>query len=178
MDAILSGQPYTIRPLIRNDRKHLENGLRELSPKSRIRRFHSERDRFTERELDYLVSCDGVNHLAWVAGIDDGLPQARGIGVARIVRDPTEPESGEVAVTVADDWQGCGVGSALLMHLALQSRAIGIHRWVATILPDNEHALRLVSKFGAVVSRRWEDGGLTLLLDLTYTQASQSCSQP
>ena len=38
--------------------------------------------------------------------------------MARYVRLPESPEVAEVAVAVADDWQGRGLGAALLEQLA------------------------------------------------------------
>jgi GNAT superfamily N-acetyltransferase len=50
------------------------------------------------------------------------------VGVARYVRSASEPDAGEAAVAVVDDWQGRGVGRALLNRLAnraLRAAAVG-----------------------------------------------------
>jgi GNAT superfamily N-acetyltransferase len=51
-----------------------------------------------------------------------------GVGVARYVRAGADPEVAEVAVTVVDDWQGRGLGRALLERLAARARREGVRR--------------------------------------------------
>ena len=62
-------------------------------------------------ELDYLVDVDHLAHEAVIA-IDDSGGEAR--GVARCSRSNDDAEVAGVAVTVADDRQGRGLGRALL----------------------------------------------------------------
>jgi GNAT superfamily N-acetyltransferase len=62
-------------------------------------------------ELDYLVDVDHFAHEAIIA-IDDSSGEAR--GVARCSRSNDDAEVAEVAVIVADDRQGRGLGRALL----------------------------------------------------------------
>ncbi len=59
------------------------------------------------------------------------------VGVARYVRDPDEPKQAEVAVTVQDEWQGRGVGTALLSMLARRARDNGVERFTGVCLAGN-----------------------------------------
>ena len=68
-----------------------------------------------------------------------------GVGVARYVRSAAEPDKAEFAVAVADDWQGRGVGGALLARLSDRAREEGVRRFTAVILsrqPANAGAAR------------------------------------
>ena len=53
-----------------------------------------------------------------------------GIGVARYVRDAHNPSLAEVAVVVADAWQGRRVGTALLGRLSDRAYSAGVERLV------------------------------------------------
>ena len=71
------------------------------------------------------------------------------------------PEAAEVAFTVADGWQGRGVGSFLLDALAERARENGITVFTAEMLASN-HAMRaLFEHLGDV---RWADTGDAVLL--------------
>jgi GNAT superfamily N-acetyltransferase len=109
--VLRDGVRVTLRPVAPDDRQRLVESFAGLSEESRYRRFFAAKTGLTESELDYLVDVDHCDHEAIVA-IDrsnDAL-----LGVARYVRWPDDPEVAEVAVTVADDWQGRGLGRALL----------------------------------------------------------------
>jgi hypothetical protein len=72
------------------------------------------------------------------------------VGVARFVRSPDVEAEAEPAIVVVDDWQGRGVGTALLKALTLRAREEGIERYSALVLAENEEILRLLSHVGEV----------------------------
>jgi hypothetical protein len=53
------------------------------------------------------------------------------------------------AVTVADRWQGRGLGSALLGLLSERARTVGVLRFTVDMLADNAAVLALVRNAGA-----------------------------
>jgi RimJ/RimL family protein N-acetyltransferase len=138
-----SGAQLLARPLEPGDRALLAGFMERLGEDSRYQRFLAHRDSFTERELDYLTELDHHDHEAIVA-IDPATSEA--VGVARYIR--TGPRIAEIAVTVADDWQGRGVGARLLRLLARRARREGVHTFVGLTLAGNDPALRLLSGLG------------------------------
>jgi hypothetical protein len=74
----------------------------------------------------------------------------------------------EVAVTVADDWHGRGVATALLEQLIGRAREEGIERFLALILEDNEAAVQLFQQLsvGDPKPKRSASGHLELVIEL------------
>jgi protein lysine acetyltransferase len=82
------------------------------------------------------------------------------------VRDAIDPEQAEVAVVVADDWHGRGVGTAMLARLARSARANGIERLSARMLVGNDAARRLLAGVGDVIDECRLPGAIELTLRL------------
>jgi RimJ/RimL family protein N-acetyltransferase len=161
-----NGTQILIRPIRPDDKRLLEDGLRRLSPRSVQRRFLAPKPSFTRAELRYLTEVDGKNHVALVAEYP-AAPARMLIGVARYIRLPDDPETAEVAITVADYWQGRGVGSLLAEQLAARARGAGIRRFSATMGSDNVPAHRLMRKLTRLLDRRHTGAGADeLVLEL------------
>jgi GNAT superfamily N-acetyltransferase len=143
--------PVTIRPIRPEDREELRSGFRKLSPLSRYQRFFTDIHELSEEQLDYLTLVDGVNHVALVASVPTAdLSLEKGLGVARFVRLPDEPDVAEVAITVVDEAQHKGIGTALLHALTIAARKAGIHRFRMQVLSINDSMIGLLLHNGAV----------------------------
>jgi RimJ/RimL family protein N-acetyltransferase len=150
-----NGARVFIRPIAPGDKDKLARGLRQLSEESIRKRFLAAKPRFTGAELRYLTEVDGVNHIALVAVLEDDPDQL--VAVARCVRLPDRPATAEMAIVVGDPWQNQGLGRALATALADAAVAVGIRRFAATVLGDNEAARRLMRTF----ARRLEEGAVS-----------------
>jgi RimJ/RimL family protein N-acetyltransferase len=159
----LADERIEIRPIRPDDRKALADGLRRLSAESRYRRFFSPLDKLSEQQLTYLTDVDHHDHEALVA-VEAGTEQ--GIGVARFVRTKGDPEVAEVAVAVADDWQGQGIGSELLHRLTERARAEGIKRFSGSILEENRAMRELMAELGDVRVTGRAAGAIEVEVDL------------
>lgn len=153
----------TIRPIRPEDRSALADGLRRLSPESRYRRFFSPLDKLSEAQLTYLTEVDHHDHEALVA-VEAGTGE--GVGVARFVRSEADREVAEVAVAVADDWQGQGIGSALLHRLTERARQEGVSRFSGTILEENRAMRELMAELGDVRVTDRAAGAIEVEVDL------------
>jgi protein lysine acetyltransferase len=166
IERLPDGAPVLIRPIRPNDKGMLADGLRRLSPESAQRRFLTPKRSFSRAELRHLTEVDGRDHVALVAE-SPSESERRLIAVARFVRLHDDPESADVAFTVADDWQGRGLGSLLGEHIAHAARNRDIRRFTATILSDNLPAHRLMKKLTDNLERQHVGGGVDeLVLDL------------
>ena len=152
---LCDGRAVDVRPLERCDRGLLAAAIRRLSDDSRYLRFASSKSEMTKRELDRLVEVDHHNHEALLA--IDPLT-GRGVAVARYVQVPGEPGVVELAATVADDWQGIGLGSALLAGLTRRARDEGHSAFRAYVLAVNGRAIAMLGRAG--FSRRPGTGTL------------------
>ncbi len=160
------GALILIRPIRADDKRMLEDGLRQLSDESVHRRFLSPKRSFSRTELRYLTEVDGRDHVALVAEYP-GHPVRRLIAVGRFVRLHDDPEVADVAIVVADDWQRRGVGTTLSEQLAADARRLGIRRFTATMASDNVPAHRLMAKLTKQLEHRHAGSGVDeLLLEL------------
>jgi len=139
------GSEVTLRPLTPDDRERIRRAFDRLSPESRYRRFFVSLRELSDGLLDLLTDVDHDSHEALV-GLE---PQSEEIvGVARYVRMLEEPERAEASVAVVDDWQGRGLGRALLERLVTRARDMGVSRFVAFTQADNRRAVEVLSDLG------------------------------
>jgi RimJ/RimL family protein N-acetyltransferase len=149
--VLRDGSTVLIRQVRGTDAPLLADGFARLSARSRQMRFLSNKKRLSEAELRYYTEVDHHDHEALGAlSPADG----RGVGIARYIRDADDPRAAEIAVTVADDWQGRGLGAELLAQLSDRAREAGICRFIATVSADNMAMTALLSKMGAELADR------------------------
>jgi GNAT superfamily N-acetyltransferase len=139
------GSRVDVRPVRPDDRELLREGFARLSPESRYRRFLVPVNRLSDEWLTYLTEVDHHDHEA-IAALDPKT--GRGVGVARFVRAKERPDAAEAAVTVADEWQGRGLGTLLLELLAARARDEGIRVFTALVLAGNDDMLDLLRRLG------------------------------
>jgi GNAT superfamily N-acetyltransferase len=73
----------------------------------------------------------------------------------------------EVAFAVIDQYQGQGLGGALMHHLAAIARRAGLKELVAEVLPDNIPMLKVFEKSGLPVSIKREPQVVHVSLQLS-----------
>jgi GNAT superfamily N-acetyltransferase len=157
MDAIM------VRPLRHGERKPVLDVFAGLSERSRRLRFLGMKPRLPEHDLAYLVDVGCCGREA-VAAIEQET--GRSLGIARFVRDAGAPEA-EIAFEVIDDWQGRGLGGRLLEELKTLALEQGILRFRALIAHGNQPAFSLVHGLGELLSRRYADGGVELVVRIS-----------
>jgi RimJ/RimL family protein N-acetyltransferase len=148
--TLRNGASVVVRPILPGDKQRMLDAFARLSEASRYQRFGTALQRLTDEQLRYLTEIDYDNHMAWVA-IDTEAEGEPGLGVARYVRLPDEPEVAEAAVTVVDSYQGLGLGSILLGVLGLSAVAHGIRAFRAYVLADNQAIQEVFSGLGATM---------------------------
>jgi RimJ/RimL family protein N-acetyltransferase len=148
--ALRDGSRVLIRPVRPEDKDLFVRGWERFGEESRYRRFMSAKPGLTPRDLAYFTEIDHVNHEA--LGARDA-ETGEGVGVARYVRSPGAPEVAEAAVSVVDDWQGRGLGGALLRRLTARAREQGVERFQASLFASNHSMLALFEAIGEVEVR-------------------------
>jgi RimJ/RimL family protein N-acetyltransferase len=142
---IRDGAQVDVRRIEPGDADALRTAFQRLSLESRYERFLSPLDHMSPAMVRYFTEVDHHDHEALVAfDPDDG----RLVAVARFVREPDEPEAAEAAVTVADDWHGRGLGTAMLAELAERAREEGVKRFTAYVLARNEDMIDMLFRLG------------------------------
>ncbi len=169
--VLRDGSTVLVRRVRRSDAPLLADGFARLSARSRWMRFLTSKDELSAAELRYFTDIDHHDHEA-LGALDH--TDGRGVGVARYVRDTTDPQAAEIAVTVIDDWQGRGLGTELLARLSDHARAAGICRFTALVAADNQAMTGLLRGLGAELVHR-EPGALGYEIPLTPAEEASPC---
>ncbi|MBX7161951.1 MAG: GNAT family N-acetyltransferase, partial [Acidimicrobiia bacterium] len=111
----------------------------------------------TEEALGHLVGVDGHLRVALVAVLGSGEDE-RIVAVGRWDVPEDDPSSAEVAFIVEDAYQGSGLGTALLGHLAAIAPRHGIRRFEAEVLGDNRAMLHVFGHAGYRVTHELDAG--------------------
>src|SRR4051812_47092444 len=137
-----------IRPLCAADRQALSGAFERMGSESRYRRFLSAMPSLSESQLRFLTEVDQRRHVALAAvDVEDGI-----LGVARFIR--LTGSAAEPAISVVDDCQGRGLGTALMARLVDRACEQGVTPFRATVLAENEPMLRLLRSIGELRSSR------------------------
>ncbi|MEW6168317.1 MAG: GNAT family N-acetyltransferase [Pseudomonadota bacterium] len=145
------GLPIFVRPIRPEDAPRLREGFRRMTKLARRRRLPGIDDDATELSeelLQRLVSADQVNHAAFGA-MNLEKPDEPGMGIARYIRINGEPDAADVAIIIADEYQGRGAGFVLQACLHLCAHAHGIRRFYYDVASDNERIIRHLKLMGA-----------------------------
>lgn len=154
--VLRDGSEVLIRQVHRADAALLADGFARLSSESRRLRFLTGKPELSAAELQYFTEIDHHDHEALGALQDlDG----RGLGIARYIRSAADPQAAEVAVAIADDWQGRGLGTELLTELAERARQEGIRRFTAMVAADNVAVVGLLRNISADVHPMRSEAG-------------------
>jgi RimJ/RimL family protein N-acetyltransferase len=159
--TLRDGSEVRVEPIRPEDKDALARAFEQLSEQSRYRRFLAPMDRLSPTMLAYLTEVDHHDHEALVA-FESGSEEV--VGVARYVRD--EGTSAEAAVTVGDDWQGRGLGTALTSLLAGRALDEGIDRFTALLLAENKEMIALLESVGHVTVTGRDSGTLEVEVPL------------
>jgi GNAT superfamily N-acetyltransferase len=127
------------------------------SAETRFRRYNSGMTRPSETQLARLVN---PRHGLALLG---EAPGGRVVALGNLMWCA---EGAELGLLVEDEWQSQGLGAAVTRRLltgAIDAECEQVH---AVVRPDNLPMLRLLAGLGLPTHRRWEDGMLTVRVDL------------
>lgn len=158
----------SVRP---HNKEQISNGLRDMSPETIRYRFLGSKRDFSEKELQYLTTLDGINHYA--IGIEERTGINRGVGLIRLVRSSHSEVEAEIAITLIDAYQNLGLGSFLLDLIILASKERGIEILSFTFLPQNEAIIKLINRVAKPLKGQQTKDHHQLLLDIKTINLEQ-----
>jgi protein lysine acetyltransferase len=166
------GRRVAIRPLWSDDWRRMADGRDRVSQRSLLQRFFVVPP-LTDEALARLADIDFTRDFAWAALAlgggdtnDDGDGDQPLVAVARYSRDAEDPGLAELAMIVADDHQGQGLGHVLLDALAAAAIEHEVLRFRAVVQHDNLAARNLLAPTGARFSRSEQLSVLTTTFDV------------
>src|SRR3954453_11385736 len=128
IEVLRDGSRVEIRALRPDDRTDFLAAVGRIGAQSLRRRFFGLRRFFSEPEIAYFVNVDFVDHVALVAVVEEaGRPVIVGGGRYIVL----QPGKAEVAFAVVDQYQGQGLGAALMRHLVTIAREAGLRELIA-----------------------------------------------
>jgi acetyltransferase len=148
--ATRDGVPYRLRAIRTDDAARERAFIVGLSDETLYNRLMYALREPTPQFIRSLVEVDQRERMAIVATLG-GEPVAadeRIIGVARYATDRPGAKQAEFAVTIADAWQGRGIGRTLLIALIDHARGAGLARLYGTILATNVAMIELAHSLG------------------------------
>jgi len=152
---LASGESLSVRPVRHDDGALEEAFVRALSLESRYQRMLSGGTKVTPEWIDSMTHIDYHRHMAFaVATVIGGIEQF--VGVGRYVVDAAT-FSADIALVLADAWQGQGLGRRLLETLLEHARSAGVREAVGVVLATNVAMLRLARSMGFALNAEPED---------------------
>lgn len=152
-----NGRWVRLRPIRPDDAELLRQFVDGLSGRSRRLRFFGDQPPLDSELARTMSRVDFRDRMAFVAVPEDG---ARIVADCRLSR--ISNGMAEIAIAVADDCQGLGLGRALLEHVLAVAATAGFAQIVAQVRYDNERMIRLLRSLDF---RRvdWQLGVLTFV---------------
>jgi acetyl coenzyme A synthetase (ADP forming)-like protein len=141
-----------------------------LSHETIVLRYFGPHPRMSPKEIEELTHPDGLDVVVLVVELHSLI-----VGIAQYHREPGQDEA-EVAFLVDDSYQGHGIGTILLEHLASEARRHGIRRFVADTLAENHRMLDVLAQAGFV--RRYQHNAevVRVVLDIQSTVEARAAA--
>lgn len=149
----------SIRPIEVSDAGDLSAFYASLGPASRHRRFLGATSGISDAQaarfstVDH-VTADGLVAILGEAGRDDGRI------VGHVCLEPDPDGTSEVAVAVADELQGRGIGRELMRRAVDSARRRGVRALTASLFTDSIGMRRLLAGAGLPVVPRGTRAGV------------------
>ena len=166
-EVLRDGTRVTIRAVRPDDRDRFLDAFRLLEKDSIYTRFFTHRNDPSSTEVDRAVNVDFVGEVALIVTTE--TPRGETIiasGRYIAIGEPGCEGSAEVAFVVEEDYQGRGIASRLLAHLADLARSQSLTRFEADVLSQNSPMLAVFKRCGFPMHQQRDGGVIHLTLDL------------
>ena len=167
-DVVLrDGSVGHVRPITPDDADRLRSFHSGQSDESIYLRFFAPIRELSDRDVYRFTHVDNVDRVALVMTVRGAI-----IGIGRW--DRIDRRSAEVAFNISDHYQGKGIGSVLLEHLAAIAQELGVEQFTAEVLPQNRRMLNVFKEAGYAVHHHFEDGVVEVSFDIRPTEQSNA----
>lgn len=154
--TVKDGKEVIIRPISPRDAPNLRKLYANLSQRSLFYRFLEAHNPITSKHLRQFSITDYSSQMAFVA-VDPS--DNRLIGISQYLPlEPHQPDKGEFAISIADDWQRQGVGHVLMRELTDYARERGMKALLGVIHYDNRGMMKLIRRLGYRLERHIDHG--------------------
>jgi acetate---CoA ligase (ADP-forming) len=150
--ALRDGSTIHVRPVRPDDKFAVLSLLKGLSDQSRYLRFFSGAADL-ERAAQLAVDLDYRSRYGLVATSGE-TP----VLVAHATYVQSRLDRAEIAFAIAEPFQGRGLGTLLLAHLAQAAQENGINVFEARVLPENHRMIEVFRESGFPVATQSEPG--------------------
>ncbi|HEU5271848.1 MAG TPA: GNAT family N-acetyltransferase [Jatrophihabitans sp.] len=172
-DVVVSdGGTLHLRPIMPADAEALVRFHAGLSVRTRYLRYFSAYPTIPPRDLIRFSHVDHVHRVAlagWLAGEIIAVGRFDRLAEQNSAEDDPAGRLAEVAFVVADAHQGRGIGSVLLEHLVEIGRELGVERFEAVVLAENQAMMRVFLQAGFEPTRRLAGSEVSLEFDIAAT---------
>jgi RimJ/RimL family protein N-acetyltransferase len=165
-DFLKDGTQVTIRSIHPNDSGGVLDAFNRLDRDSIYRRFFRLKKELTATELQQLTHDDTGRVVALVVTTQTKEGELL-MGGGRFVVDPAdEPQTASLAFLTDVRFHGRGVASLILAHLIFIARNLGLMRFDADVLADNQPMLHVFRSSGLPMEQRRRGNVIQMTLSL------------
>jgi len=168
VETLRNGTAVRIRGVRADDKKRISEAFRNLETESIYKRFFQYKKTVTDEELKAATEVDFENEIALMVTIGEKEGETI-IGAGRYVAfDAAGGRRGaEVAFMVEEDYQGLGMASTILRHLAGIAKDKGIAQLHAEVLRENGGMLAVFKRSGFPMKQQYAEGVVHVTLSLS-----------
>lgn len=149
-----------IRPAKPVDERRLQEHYYNLEKDDVVSRFFHEKISFIRSDVETKSQIDYIRELALIALVGEtGFEKVIAIGEYLLEADTN---MAEVAFSVNTEYQGLGLGKALLRKIAIAARDNGVAGLLAYTVPTNKAMVNLFKSLPYKVRTSFEEDGLKL----------------
>ena len=150
-ERLRDGTLVRLRPAQPEDERLLHDLAAHMSAEDLRLRFLTPVHGISHAVAARLTQIDYDREMALIASHPNTALGGTALGIAHFFADP-DRVSAEYAIAVRSDWQGRGVGYALMNRLIEIARQAGVGELVGEVLPENWPMLEMCRELGFAVS--------------------------
>jgi acetate---CoA ligase (ADP-forming) len=168
--TLRDGSRIHIRPITQGDEKQLLEFFRSLSSESKWLRFFSMvQDSFLVCEAHREAAVDNIKTGGLIALASDGK---RIVGHA--IYCQLASTHAEAAFAVADDYQGRGLGTILLIRLAQAAATKSIQIFEAEVMGANHKMIEVFRNSGFKITTKIQHGQCHIEFPISFRESAQA----